>query len=320
MASIEVSSLTKKFGDVIAVQDVSFVVEDGEVFGFLGPNGAGKSTTINMLLGYMRPTGGTASILGYDVESESREIRKRMGVLPENIGVYDRLTGREHVESAIRLKGVDDDPDRILSRVGLDPAAHDRQAGEYSTGMAQRLALATALAGDPDILVLDEPQSGLDPNGMADVRDIVLAEADRGTTVFFSSHIIPEVEAVSDRVGIMRAGEIVALNTVDALLDRLGGETVVTAEPVEPLPSQPGLDSIDGVTGVKRTEESVKITCGTSRAKARALALLERSVGVADFEVEEGNLEDSFAALTNNAGAGEQGRAQDGIGAEEVSP
>ncbi|MFC4448850.1 ABC transporter ATP-binding protein [Halorussus aquaticus] len=306
MSVIETRNLTKRFGDVTAVDGLSFEVEEGEVFGFLGPNGAGKSTTINVLLGYMSPTSGSGTVLGHDVETESRELRARTGVLPENVGVYDRLTGREHVASAIRIKDADDDPEELLSRVGLDPNAWDRRAGGYSTGMAQRMALATALAGDPDLLVLDEPQSGLDPNGMQEIRDIVLEEAAAGTTVFFSSHILPEVEAVSDRVGVMRAGEMAAVDGIDTLRERWTDDTVVRATVAQPPVRPEMLADLAGVEEAEVEEDRVTVSCRRPRAKGRVIAALERAGGVADFEVDEGSLEDTFTALTGSADAGEQ--------------
>lgn len=306
MSVIETTNLTKRFGDVTAVDDLSFVVEKGKVFGFLGPNGAGKSTTINVLLGYMSPTSGTATVLGHDIETESHSLRARTGVLPENVSVYDRLTGREHVASAIRIKGADAAPGKLLSRVGLDSDVWDRPAGGYSTGMAQRLALATALAGDPELLILDEPQSGLDPNGMQEIRDIVLEEAANGTTIFFSSHILPEVEAVSDRVGVMRAGKMAALDTINSLREQWTDDTVVTVKLVEPSAEQNAVSRVDGIENVQIDGNRVTVTCQSPRAKGRAIAALEQAGGVADFEVDEGSLEDTFTALTNGASAGEQ--------------
>lgn len=298
MTAIETHGLTKRYGDVIAVNDLDLSVEEGEVFGFLGPNGAGKSTTINVLLGYMSPTDGSATILGNDIETESRELRRRTGVLPENVSVYDRLTGREHVISAIGMKDVDDDPDALLSRVGLDESAWDRPAGDYSTGMAQRVAMATALAGDPDLLVLDEPQNGLDPNGMQKVRDIVQEEAADGTTVFFSSHILPEVEAVSDRVGMMRNGRMAALDTVSGLRQQFGGGAVVTAMMADHPTAGGELDGIDGVAAVERDDNRVIVTCRQPRAKVKTITALERTGRVEDFTVEKQSLEDLFTTVT----------------------
>ena len=299
MIAIETDGLTKRYGDITAVDDLDLTVEEGEVFGFLGPNGAGKSTTINVLLGYMNPTGGSATILGHDIEAESRELRRRTGVLPENVSVYERLTGREHVVSAIRMKDVDDDPETLLSRVGLEKAARDRPAGEYSTGMAQRLAMATALAGAPDLLILDEPQNGLDPNGMQLMRDIVQTEAANGTTVFFSSHILPEVEAVSDRVGMMRNGRMAAVDTVNGLRKQFGGGTVVNVTMAGKPTASDELDGIDGVDTVTHDGHRVVVTCRQPRAKVETITALERTGRIMDFTIEKQSLEDLFTTITD---------------------
>jgi len=214
MPAITVDNLTKSFGQTVALDDLSFRVEEGEVFGFLGPNGAGKSTTINIVLDFARPTAGEISVLGMDAQRYSRDIRQRTGVLPEGVELYDRLTARQHLEFAIDSKNADDDPEALLERVGLVDAI-DRKAGGYSKGMAQRLMLAMALVGEPDLLILDEPSTGLDPNGAREMRDIVREESERGATVFFSSHIMEQVEAVCDRVGILRDGKMVAVDSVE---------------------------------------------------------------------------------------------------------
>ena len=216
MAAIEAVGLTKRFGGVTAVSDLDLVVEPGEVFGFLGPNGAGKSTTIDALLGYVRPTSGTATVLGMDVGESAHLIRSRTGVLPDGYGLYGRLTGREHLAFVSRSKGTAGREDHLLDRVGLADAA-DRRTGGYSRGMCQRLAIAMALVDDPDLLVLDEPTSGLDPNGVRLLRAIVQEENERGATVFFSSHALDQVEAVCDRVAIVDDGRLVAVDTVDGL-------------------------------------------------------------------------------------------------------
>jgi|APHM01.1.fsa_nt_gi ABC-type multidrug transport system, ATPase component len=263
MSAIELSSLSKRFGDVTAVEDLSFSVKEGEVFGFLGPNGAGKSTTINVLLGYMTPTAGSAQVFGHDAQTDSRTIRRATGVLPENVGLYEQLTAREHVASAVRFKDADDNPDELLSRVGLSKEAWDRKAGGFSTGMAQRLGLATALAGDPDLLILDEPQSGLDPNGRREIRNLVVEESERGTTVFFSSHILSEVQAVSDRVGVMRSGQMVALDTVESIRTRATDGTTVQLQTIESGVDERVLADIDGVDGISVDGRTVRVTCET---------------------------------------------------------
>ena len=204
MPAINVQDVTKQFGGLTALQDLDLAVEDGEIYGFLGPNGAGKSTTIDVVLDYVRPTAGSARVFGHDAREETLAIRDRVGVLPDGYDVVGRMTGREHVDFVVDSKGADDDPDEILERVGIAGAA-DRVAADYSKGMAQRLVLGMALVGEPDLLILDEPTTGLDPNGARRMREIVREENERGATVFFSSHILEQVEAVCDRVEIGRA-------------------------------------------------------------------------------------------------------------------
>jgi len=216
MAAIEVRSLTKRYGSLHAVRDLDLTVERGEVFGFLGPNGAGKSTTIDILLDFVRRSSGSVSVLGHDPERDPQAVRERIGVLPEAGGFYGRDTARDHLRFAVAMKRTDDDPDALLDRVGLADAA-DRPVGGFSKGMRQRLGLAIALVGAPELLVLDEPLGGLDPSGARHLRDIVRTERDRGAAVFFSSHIMDQVETVCDRVGIMHDGALVAVDTVPAL-------------------------------------------------------------------------------------------------------
>ncbi|KTG20116.1 ABC transporter ATP-binding protein [Haloferax profundi] len=315
MAAIELHGVTKRFEDdrgvlgtlglssdtdsVTAVDNLSFSVEEGEVFGFLGPNGAGKSTTINMLLDFVRPTSGSVRVLGHDAQAESVAVRRRTGVLPEGYDVYDRLTGREHVEFAIESKEADDDPDELLSRVGLDPDDAERRAGGYSKGMAQRLALAMALAGSPDLLILDEPSSGLDPAGAREMREIVRAEADRGATVFFSSHVLGQVEAVCDRVGIMREGELIAEDSIESLRDRLEAEAILRLD-VEGDADLSAVRALDGVSSVESSDGRLVVAC-TDDAKTRVIEAVESNgATVADFETDSASLEDIFLAYTED--------------------
>ena len=319
MAAIELDGVTKRFDDVTAVSDLSLTVDEGEVFGFLGPNGAGKSTTINILLDFVRPTSGAVTVLGHDAHEESVVVRERTGVLPEGFGVYDRLTGRAHVEFAIESKDVDVDPDAVLERVGLADAA-DRNAGGYSKGMRQRLALAMALVGDPDLLILDEPSSGLDPGGAKEMREIVLAEADRGTTVFFSSHILEQVEAVCDRVGILRAGELVAVDSIDGLRDASDADATLKISVGSPVDDDV-LAMVRGVSGVGSVErdgaDALRVGCDSDAKTAVVTTLEDNGVTVADFTTTEASLEDLFLSYTRDAGGSGAGPDDtDGPGAD----
>jgi ABC-2 type transport system ATP-binding protein len=299
MPAIETDGLTRRFGDLTAVDTLDLTVEDGEVFGFLGPNGAGKSTTINMLLGFLKPTDGAATVLGRDAARQSRAVRQRTGLLPEGFELYENLTGREHVVSAIDTKNADDDPDHLIERVGLEPEAARRRAGGYSKGMTQRLALAVALVGNPDLLILDEPSSGLDPKGAKLLREIVREEADRGATVFFSSHILGQVEQVCDRVGIMNQGEMVAVDTIDALRDQMGAESLVAAE-VAASPDAEAVAAVDGVREVTVDGDRVEIACTQPRAKMPALRALDDAATVTDITVEDADLEALFERYTGD--------------------
>jgi ABC-2 type transport system ATP-binding protein len=300
MTAIRLDGVTKRYGDVTAVNDLSFDVEEGEVFGYLGPNGAGKSTTIDLLLDFVRPTSGSVTVLGRDARAESVAIRDRTGVLPEGFSVYRRLTGRQHLEFAIEAKDADDDPDALLDRVSLLDAA-DRKAGGYSKGMAQRLGLAMALVGDPDLLILDEPSSGLDPNGALAMREIIREERDRGATVFFSSHLLGQVEAVCNRVGILRDGELVAEDSIDGLRRNVSSDGTfrIRTASLSPTAVQQ-VRGIDGVAGVERDGDVLLVNCGTGDKTTVITTLEAAGATVEDFGTEEASLEDLFMAYTQD--------------------
>ena len=310
MPAISVDTLTKSYGQTLALSDLSFEVEEGEVFGFLGPNGAGKSTTINVLLDFIRPTAGHVDVLGLDAQTHSREIRSRTGVLPEGVETYDRLTARQHLEFAIDSKGADDDPEALLERVGLRDAI-DKKAGGYSKGMSQRLMLAMALVGEPELLILDEPSTGLDPNGAREMREIVREESARGATVFFSSHIMEQVEAVCDRVGILRDGEMVAIDTVAGLRDSVDGGTSlrVTVDRIDDdaLQAVRSLPDVGSATVEGQTPPTLIVQVNGS--KTTVLSTLEdRGIDVEDFATREASLEDVFQSYTTDTGTGVEAR------------
>ena len=294
--AIETRGLSKQFGDVTAVENLDLTVESGEVFGFLGPNGAGKSTTINVLLDFIAPTAGTASMLGLDVSDDRKQLHRQIGVVPENYELYERLSGRRHVELAVDLKDASDDPDALLNRVGLSPEEASRPAGEYSTGMSQRLALAMSLVGSPDLLILDEPTGGLDPNGARELREIILTENERGATVFFSSHILEQVEAVADRVGIIDDGQMVAVDSIDGLRQQLDGGTKVVlqveSEPDEKPTGLPDVRDIEVGDGV------VQATCLEQESKLSFIEQIQELTTVTDVRTEEPSLEEMFANYT----------------------
>lgn len=299
--AIRTDNLTKRYGSgdaaVTAVDGVELRVPTGEVFGFLGPNGAGKSSVINLLLGFTEPTEGTATVLGRDATDGAVELRQHIGVLPENLGLYDRLTGRRHLRFAIDWADADDDPAVLLERVGLDPGDADRPVGSYSTGMRQRLALAMALVNEPALLLLDEPSSGLDPHGISRLRRIVREERDRGATVFFSSHLLEQVEAVSDRVGIMRDGRLTAVDTVEGLRRTVGSGTELRLRLDGPPPT--ALEPIDGVASVASTDGMLTVETTDSTAKAEVINhLTETEVTILDVTSTTASLEEVFTAYT----------------------
>ena len=298
MAAIELDGLTKRFGDVLAVDDLDLTVEEGEIFGFLGPNGAGKSTTIDILLDFVRPTDGTARVLGYDAQKESLQVRQRIGVLPDAYHVYDRLTGRQHMEFVVESKGADADIEAIMERVQILEAA-DRKAGGYSKGMRQRLILAMALVGDPDLLILDEPSTGLDPNGAREMREIIQAENDRGTTVFFSSHIMEQVEAVCDRVAIINKGGLVAVDSIEGL--RGSTETTTTLRITVSDIDDDDVEMVrahENVRSVALDGTTLQVTMSGGSKFDILNELDDAGVEVGDFSVDEYSLEDLFVKYT----------------------
>jgi ABC-2 type transport system ATP-binding protein len=227
-ALIRARGLTKEFRQgffmrrVRAVESVSFEVSGGDIFGFLGPNGAGKTTTIKILTGLIAATGGEAQIFGQSVSSPGA--RARLGFLPENPYIYPYLTPTEFVELCGRLSGLPGRTVRtraaeVLARVGMTYASN-RPARKLSKGMLQRTGLAAALVADPELLILDEPMSGLDPVGRKEVRDLILDERRKGRTIFFSSHILSDVETLCDKVAILQRGRVVVEGRLDELLRR----------------------------------------------------------------------------------------------------
>lgn len=236
-------------------------------------------------------------MLGHDVQTESKALRQRIGVLPEGTSVYERLTGRKHVELAAKMKNCDDEPRDHLRYVGLDSSDWDRSAGNYSKGMRQRLLLAMALVGDPELLILDEPTSGLDPNGMKEIRKIIREQTDAGRTVFLSSHLLAEVESVCKRVGIMNDGELATVDEVDRLRETAVGKANVELS-VETIPEDLALTSIAGVTNVTAEDSTIRATCSRRDTKMNVIRYVDKVANVTDIVAEDISLETVFDTYT----------------------
>jgi ABC-2 type transport system ATP-binding protein len=237
---IETTELTKRYKQQLAVDRLSFSIEEGEIFGFLGPNGAGKTTTLLMLLGLSRPTAGEARVCGFDPIRKAKEVKGRVGYLPENVGFYADLNAIESLEYIAELNGIDRAQSRakiieVLRIVGLAEQAHRQEVGTYSRGMRQRLGIAEVLIKDPRVMFLDEPTLGLDPDGALRLIELIKSlNEDRQMTVLLSSHNLQQVQKISHRVGIMIKGHLVAEGTIDDLAKKkLGvGEERYTLEEI----------------------------------------------------------------------------------------
>ena len=241
---VQTKELTKKYGDRLAADQVSLTVRRGEVYGFLGPNGAGKTTTLRMILGLIRPTSGSATVLGK--RAGTAEVNARVGALVEGPGFYPYLSGRDNLRVMAHYRGLSETAvDQALERVDLGSRGGDKFKS-YSLGMKQRLGVASALMGDPDLVVLDEPTNGLDPAGMVDMRRLIVDLARGGQTVLLSSHLLDEVQEICDRVGVINNGVLLKESTVSDL--RGGASLVVRAEPVDrALAVAMGMAGDDGV-------------------------------------------------------------------------
>ena len=230
----------------VALRGLDLAVEEGEIFGYVGPNGAGKTTTIKCLVGLVRPTSGKASIFGKPVESV--ESRESLGFLPEEPYFYEYLTGTETMEFYARLSGLRGEGAKkrageVLELVGLSQATEERVRG-YSRGMRQRLGLASAIVHNPRVVILDEPMGGLDPAGRKEVRDLMVSLRDSGATVFLSTHIISDVEALCDRVGMLSAGRLVACGTLSELVSGRVKAVDATVEGLATVDVEPLRDAI----------------------------------------------------------------------------
>jgi ABC-2 type transport system ATP-binding protein len=300
--SIEVKNLTKIYGEQKAVNDISFSVNKGEIVGFLGPNGAGKSTTMKILTGYLQQDGGNATVCGLNVKSNPLETKKKIGYLPELNALYYDMYVREYLGFVAEVHEVGSrklEVERVIELVGLTGEAK-KKIGQLSKGYKQRVGLAAALIHNPEVLILDEPTTGLDPNQIIEIREVIKQQG-KDKTVLFSSHILQEVEAICDRVIIINKGNIVADDKLANLRKNSDAGTKVILELKEVVDEEVML-SVFG-TGVIHVDPTTwKFhTADPERLKKQILELtLKNNLNIISLLSETTNLEDIFRGLTNN--------------------
>jgi ABC-2 type transport system ATP-binding protein len=306
MVAIVTSGLTKRYGhggppvhppwvhpapEVRALEDLSIEVRDGEIFGFLGPNGAGKSTTIRLLLGFLHPSAGSGSVLGLDIVRDSVGIRRRTGYLPGGIALYDTMSGEDLLDYLGDLTGRPSSRrPELCDRLEMSAATLRRLVRDYSRGMRQKIGIIQALQHDPELAILDEPTEGLDPlmqRAFYTILDDLRAD---GRTIFFSSHVLSEVERVCDRVAIVRRGRLVALEDVEALLARRKRNVEMRVDG-----PAPALEGVDGVSALAVMPDG-RITCHLEGDVGPFLAAI-RDVRVIDLTIEPAHLEEAFLEL-----------------------
>ncbi len=314
-AIIEIKDLTKRYGKRAAVNHLNLTVEGGEIFGFVGPNGAGKTTTMRILATLLRANGGEAFIAGHSVKNAPRGVRAAIGYMPDTFGVYHDMRVWEyldffgacyHLHEGERRRLVSD----LLELVDLTPRRDD-SVDKLSRGMQQRLGLARTLIHDPQVLILDEPASGLDPRARVEIRELLVELSRMGKTVFFSTHILADVAEICNRVGIIEAGQIVALGTLDELQRGLAAQRAVHIVVLDKVPeAQEFLGGLPGVSHVdaqaeqnrqQRTRLEVKFTGDDTALSSMLIGLAARNVPIVHFSEDSQNLEDIFMQLTKSS-------------------
>ena len=323
---LSVRNLRKKIGRRDIIKNISFDVYAGEVFGFLGPNGAGKTTTIRMLVGLIKPTGGSVEVCGIDVHKRHNEALRQVGCIVENPELYGYLTGWENLEHFARMiPGVTVERIREVTEiVGLDKRIHDR-VKTYSLGMRQRLGIAQALLGRPRLLILDEPTNGLDPQGIKEMRQFIRDLAADGLSVFVSSHLLGEVQQMCDRVAIISRGRVIASGQVGELLSALdqrvvwrvdpferGRELLTRQEGITVLPDEPGggvpagadeaYEEAGGMAGIR--PRPIVTRMNPARVPQLNAMLVRSGVEVFSIELKNPSLEDLFLSLTEGESVG----------------
>jgi ABC-2 type transport system ATP-binding protein len=305
---IEVQHLSKHYGPVKAVDDVSFRAEAGEILGFLGPNGAGKTTTMRIITGYMPATEGTATVAGFDVFDQPIEAKRRTGYLPETPPLYPDMTVREYLSFVAKIKGVRKDVrgavDTVMKKTWVSDMAN-RHCAKLSKGYKQRVGLAQALIHNPDVLVLDEPTAGLDPKQIIETRQLI-RELAGNHTIVLSTHILPEVAQTCQKVVIINRGKVVAIDTPDALTGRLHGAQTLFVEAQGPAETiQSALRSLPGVVNVSIAESrdaassfQVDSDKGLDIRREVAATIVRSGWGLLELRPMRVSLEDIFLTLT----------------------
>jgi ABC-2 type transport system ATP-binding protein len=290
---VQTRGLTKRYGKrIVAVENLDLTVKRGEVYGFLGPNGAGKTTTLRMLLGLIRPSSGTATVLGKEPGAPAG--LAKIGALVESPAFYPYLSGRDNLRVMARYAGAPRSRiPEVLEQVELSGRAKDKFR-KYSLGMKQRLGVAAALLKDPELLILDEPTNGLDPKGMADMRDLVRRLGQGNRTVLLSSHLLGEVEQICDRVGVIRRGKLVAQGTLSEL--RGGEGLLVRAEPLDK--ARFIAARLDGVEEANVLDGVLRLTVDPARAAEINRKLVAAGLDVSELRPAEQSLEEVFLELT----------------------
>jgi ABC-2 type transport system ATP-binding protein len=289
MSAIEIDRLNKRYGEVTALENLSLSVSSGEVFGFLGPNGAGKTTTIRILLGLIHASGGSATVLGRDVRDPSPAIRGDIGYLPGELTFWPNRSGTETLQLLADLTGRPPAwRGEVLERLTLGASDLSRRVGAYSDGMRQKLGIAQALQCAPKLVLLDEPTKGLDPLVQQAFYELVLDLAHRGTTIFFSSHVLPEVERVCQRVAMLRKGQLVSLSDVDALRKSLPRRVAIAFQ--NNVAPADFIAEFGPVVGAASTRVELMVAANRIPALIARLATLP----ITDVTIEPPKLEDAF--------------------------
>jgi ABC-2 type transport system ATP-binding protein len=303
MNAIETRGLTKDYGTIVAVKDLGLNVRQGTVYGFLGPNGAGKSTTINMLMGFIRPTDGSASVMGFDVKTQHYEIRKITGYLPERPAFYEDMTGKNNLEyfgKLIDVEKLDERAGELIKLVGLEGRGDDR-VRTYSHGMRQRLGIAIAILGEPKVLILDEPTTGLDPQGSHDIRELIKKLKSEHVTIFLSSHILHEVQDISDVVGIIKGGKLIVERPISEFLRSTeGGKSVIQVSALRFEEAHIELlKKLKGVSSVARNNGLINVAVeDPAIAEDINIALVKAGCRVRGIKEIMPTLEDAFLKVT----------------------